>query len=164
MAHWYSFCSKHFEVVFLWHRVIVVSLRHFKIVPLYPSDGVPDARNAHLLLSRTNADTKTPSQSLAQDTVPSHTWIKRRVEAQKRRAVVLETNIWLRLLPFCNVRPKLFAEHLLKHWSANFRCGGPNYPFSRNWRPVLFFKAQFQTYAVFSYLLRNNAMLMTLTV
>jgi len=43
---------------------------------------------------------------------------------------------------------------------VNFHYNGSNHPFSHNYRPMLK-KAQFQTYAVFIYLLHGNAMLLS---
>jgi len=45
--------------------------------------------------------------------------------------------------------------------ASNFRYGGPIRLFSRKKRPILILMAQFQTCAVFSYLLHDNAMLMS---
>jgi len=46
----------------------------------------------------------------------------------------------------CNV-------YTLCQWSANFRYSGSNWPFNRNYGPMLIFEGQFQAYAVFSCLL-----------
>jgi len=45
--------------------------------------------------------------------------------------------------------------------SSNFRFVGPIRLFSRKQRPMLVLMAQFQTYAVFNYVLYDNAMLMS---
>jgi len=44
----------------------------------------------------------------------------------------------------------------LNHCSSNFRYGGRKRLFSRKQSPMLIFDGQFQTYAVFSYLLYDN--------